>query len=211
MLNRIFQCVYMLTWNIYGRKNNYLSQIEKMIRVIVILFTLLTARATLAQEPVAKTTTVGFEVDALPYITGGYYASFWVGHKHMRYRAIITQVTAPDFVVPDGFTNNEIQAYTVIVDYFFKEGFEKWWVGSGFEYWDGKIQTDDKLATATYSNTIFTVGGGYVWKFYKNFYLNPWVAVHFRIDGDKEVAVDGEVFTPALLTPEASLKIGWHF
>jgi hypothetical protein len=156
-------------------------------------------------------TTVGFELDALPYITGGYYGSAWVGHNKLRYRAVVAKINTPDFAVPDGFTNNELQAYATIVDYFFKPDFEKWWVGSGIEYWKGKIQSDLQVSTESYDQTVFTLGGGYVWKFYKNFYLNPWAAVHLRIAGDKKVLVDGEEFKPAFFTPEASLKIGWHF
>lgn len=154
---------------------------------------------------------IGLEADILPYMTGGYYGSVWLGYKHMRYRAILTKVTTPSFFVKSGFGNNKIQAYTLIADYFFKPNFEKWWLGAGFEYWDQTIQTDSKLSTADFNTTVFTVGGGYVWKFYKNFYLNPWAAGHVRIAGDTQVAIDGKVYKPALFTPEASLKIGWHF
>ena len=156
-------------------------------------------------------TTVGFELDALPYLTGGYYGSVWVGHNHFRYRAIVTKLETPDFFVKDGFTNNEIQAYTVIVDYFFKNDFKGWWIGAGLEYWDSKIQTDAKLETAKYNNTMFTVGGGYVWKFYNNFYLNLWVAGHLRLAGDNEVLLDNSTFKTSLFTPEFSIKVGWHF
>jgi hypothetical protein len=154
---------------------------------------------------------VGFELDALPYLTGGYYGSVWVGHNHFRYRAIVTQITTPSFMVENGFNNNKIQSYTAIGDYFFSKGFEKWWIGSGFEYWKGQVQSDRKLSTARYNNMIFTAGGGYVWKFYRNFYFNPWIAVHCKVAGDNYVNVDGLRFRPAFVTPEASLKIGWHF
>lgn len=154
---------------------------------------------------------IGVELDALPYITGGYYGSLWVGHNHLRYRAVVAKVNTPDFMVEDGFTNNEIQAYAVIVDYFFKPNFEKWWIGAGVEYWDGSIQSDASLETATYNQTVFTLGGGYVWKFHKNFYINPWIAFHARLTGDREVSVDEKVFEPAAFTPEASLKLGWYF
>jgi hypothetical protein len=156
-------------------------------------------------------TTVGFEVDALPYITGGYYASAWIGHNHLRYRAVVSKLNAPDFYVKEGFTNNTIQAYAAIADYFFKRDFEGWWVGFGAEYWNSSIQTDAKLETAHYNNGILTAGCGYVWKFYKNFYLNPWAAGHLRIAGDSKVLVNGKEYDPPLFTPEVSLKLGWHF
>ncbi len=158
-----------------------------------------------------KNTSVGFELDALPYITGGYYGSVWVGHNHLRYRAVIAKTETPDFVLEDGFTNNEIMAYAAIVDYFFQPDFKGWWIGTGLEYWDAKIQTDAQLNTAEYNNTVFTIGGGYVWKFYKNFYLNPWVAGHLRIAGDKDVLVDESTFETKSFLPEVSLKLGWHF
>lgn len=156
-------------------------------------------------------TTVGFELDFLPYLTGGYYGSVWVGHDHFRYRAVIAKVKKPDFLVADGFTNNKITAYAAIIDYFFKSGFDGWWIGGGGEYWQGEIQADTKQETGKYDNAILTLGGGYVWKFYRNFYLNPWAAIHARIAGDSNVAVDGKEFHPPLLTPELSLKVGWHF
>lgn len=159
----------------------------------------------------SESTTVGFEIDALPYITGGYYGSAWVGHNHFRYRAVIAKLETPEFFVKEGFANNEVEAYAAIVDYFFKPNFEAWWIAAGLEYWDSKIQTDAKLETAEYNNTIFTVGGGYVWKFHKNFYLNPWVAGHLRIAGDKDVSVDDSTFETPSVIPEFSLKIGWHF
>jgi hypothetical protein len=163
------------------------------------------------KDSIAKAPTIGFEIDLFPYLTGGYYGSAWIGYKQMRCRLVITSETTPQFLVPDGFTNNKIHAYALIADYFFKPGFKAWWVGSGFEYWSGQIQTDAKVNTADYDNVYFTIGGGYVWKFYKNFYLNPWTAGHFRIGGDKEVMVDGQKFSPPAILPEISVKVGWSF
>ncbi len=183
------------------------------MRILIFLFFflfLITAKAQDADQQ-TKNTTVGFELDAVPYIFNGYYGSVWVGHDHFRYRAVITKIDTPDFILEDGFTNNEMRVYAAIVDYFFKPDFEGWWIGPGLEYWDASIQTDAELETAEYDNLIFTIGGGYVWKFHKNFYLNPWVAVHLRISGDKEVNVDQSVYETPLLIPEVSLKLGWHF
>lgn len=157
-----------------------------------------------------KTSTAGIEIDALPYLTGGYYGSIWYGHQHMRYRAIITAVTTPSFMVKDGFTENKINAYTLITDYFFKPGFEKWWIGAGLEYWKGQIQTEARQSTSKYDNVIVTAGGGYVWKFYHHFYLNPWGGIHVRAGGESSVRVDDKTFNPPVITPEVSVKIGWH-
>ena len=154
---------------------------------------------------------IGTEVDVLPYLTGGYYGSVWASKDHFRYRAVVTNVTTPEFMLKDGFTNNKMMVYAALVDYFFRASPEKWWIGSGFEYWDAEIQTSQELSTVKYNNTMFTLGGGYAWKFYKNFYLNPWAAVHLRIAGDRSIMVDGTKFEPSVFIPEASLKIGWYF
>ncbi len=164
-----------------------------------------------ADNQLPKNTRVGFELDAVPYIFKGYYGSVWIGHNQFRYRAVITKIETPDFILEDGFTNNEMKVYAAIVDYFFKPDFEGWWIGPGLEYWDATIQTDAMLNTSEYNNLIFTVGGGYIWKFYKNFYLNPWVAGHLRIAGDKDVIVDQRTFETKLIIPEVSVKLGWHF
>jgi hypothetical protein len=180
-------------------------------KIILCISLCIFATSNLSAQTKSSKTTVGFELDALPYISGGYYGSVWIGHNNLRYRAVVAKINTPDFVIPSGFTNNELQAYAAIVDYFFRPDFKKWWVGSGIEYWKGKIQSDAKISTGKYNQTVFTVGGGYVWKFYKNFYLNPWAAVHVRLTGDSKVIVDSAKFKPSFFTPEASLKIGWHF
>lgn len=154
---------------------------------------------------------IGAEADILPYMTGGYYGSVWASKNHFRYRAVVTNVTTPEFMLKDGFSNNKMMVYAALVDYFFEPRPEKWWIGSGFEYWDAEIQTSQKFSTVKYNNTMFTLGGGYVWKFYNNFYMNPWAAVHLRIAGDKSVMVDGMEFKPSFLIPEVSLKFGWYF
>lgn len=183
------------------------------MRAIIFLFSFLWMIVAYGQdtEKQAIKTTVGFELDAAPYIFQGYYGSVWVGHDHFRYRAVITKIETPDFILEDGFTNNEMKVYAAIVDYFFKPDFKGWWIGPGLEYWDASIQTDAKLEIAEYNNTIFTLGGGYLWKFHKNFYLNPWAAVHLRIAGDKEVRVDQSIYETPLVIPEVSVKLGWHF
>ena len=184
------------------------------MKTLILLFAILASTSLKAQpleKPEETKTSIGLEADVLPYLTGGYYGSVWVAHSHVRYRAVITNVTTPDFMLEDGFTNNEMTVYALLIDYFFKSSVEKWWVGGGLEYWDAEIQTNARLSTATYECYVATVGGGYVWKLHKNFYLNPWVAMHARLGGDSSAIVDGKEFAAARFTPEASLKLGWYF
>ena len=110
----------------------------------------------------------------------------------------------------EAFDRNTIWVYAIVVDYFFKPDFKGFWIGTGIEYWDGEIE--DKFSeTAKYNNWIFTLGTGYVWKFWDNLYINPWVAAHVRIAGDEEVPVGSYTFLTPFITPEISLKLGWNF
>ncbi len=155
--------------------------------------------------------TGGMEVDALPFITGGYYLSVWGGYRHFRYRVVLTEVKTPSFLISKEFSDNRVEVYALITDYFFQPGFRGFWIGTGLEWWKGEIFARDKSAKGEYSNYLYTLGGGYVWKFYRNFYLNPWAGAHLRVGGDTKADVGIRQFHPALVTPEMSLKLGWNF
>lgn len=129
----------------------------------------------------------------------------------LHYRVILTEVNTPSFLIPKDFSNNEVEVYALITDYFFREGFSGLWIGSGLEWWKGEIFTRDKSAKGDYSSYMYTLGGGYVWKFYRNFYLNPWAGGHLRLGGDEKVNAGARQFHPSLVIPEVSLKLGWHF
>jgi hypothetical protein len=165
----------------------------------------------IAASAVIDKTVVGFELDALPYLTGGYYGSIWSGLDHFRLRGVVSEVNVPSFATEKNFKSKKIKAYAVIIDYFISRNFTGFWFGTGFEYWDSSIKNDTETASAEYKNTVFTIGSGYVWYFYKNFYLNPWLAGHYIISGDKEVTVGSSTFKPKEFTAEASVKFGWHF
>jgi hypothetical protein len=156
----------------------------------------------------------GLEIDALPYLTGGYYFSAWGGYKNFRLRGVFTHFKSPSFVIPDGFEDQKSDAYTLLVDYFpsaDKNEFEKWWIGAGLEYWKNSVQNSSDNATGNYDNLILTLGGGYVWKIWGNLYLNPWAAAHIALSGADEKKIGNNNFKPKGFLYEASLKLGWYF
>jgi hypothetical protein len=155
--------------------------------------------------------TGGIEADVLPFITGGYYMSAWGGYKHVRYRVIIADVNTPQFLLPDNFSNNEIEAFALIADYFFQRGFRGCWIGTGLEWWKGRIEARDTSAAGTYTSYMYTIGSGYVWNVYRGLYLNPWAGIHLKIGGDHTAHVGAADYTPPFLTPEISVKLGWRF
>jgi hypothetical protein len=164
-----------------------------------------------AQQSDASNTQIGIELDALPYITGGYFAAAWVGKDHWRLRALTAGVNKPDWVTEKGFTNHHVTAYALVVDYFLKPEYQGWWIAGGPVYWKSTIQTDAKLQTTHFDNLLLNGSLGYNWKFFHRFYLSPWAGMSIRVSGDKGIPVDSKTFTLPLFNPEASLKLGFYF
>jgi len=158
---------------------------------------------------------LGLEVDLLPAVLSAIDGQFgaggnlWVGYDRLRLRAVGTQVYFPSgFLTPTGFQDRELTVAAGIVDYFFAPGFHGPWLGAGFEYWWNTIGSPSGPATASWNSWVFTLGGGYVWKVWGNLYLNPWAAGHLLLSRP-EVTLYGATWTPARLSAEVSLKIGW--
>lgn len=178
----------------------------------------LLATALIAGTPVAaeetqdkKGTTVGFELDALPYLSGGWYGSAWVGRDRVRIRPVVASTELPSFLVEEGFSDAKVEAYALVVDGFFRDDFRGFWVGAGAEYWKNGVTNDADGGTGEWNNTVATVGGGYVWKIAGNLYVNPWVAGHLIVGGPTSLRVGGATYNPKRFSPEASVKLGWHF
>jgi hypothetical protein len=155
----------------------------------------------------------GSEIDVLPYATKGYYGSAFTGRDGWRFRGVAARSTTPSFLVTDGFKEKRTDAYALLVDRFF--GSERlelkgFWIGGGGEYWRNRIRTDESPEFAHYNNFMLTVGGGYVWKFSRHFYLNPWGG-HFVADGERKIAVSGKTYEQPVFTPEFSFKVGFTF
>ena len=153
----------------------------------------------------------GVELDALPYITGGYYGGVWIGKSHLRGRALVARVYKPSFIIPDGFTNNTVTAYALVGDYFLKEDWKGWWISGGMVLWQSSIQSDLQLSTVSYDNVLLHGSIGFNWKFGRQFYISPWAGMNIRVGGAQTVTVDGKSFYTLIVNPEASLKIGWYF
>jgi hypothetical protein len=185
----------------------------KSFKISLLLFILVSASGELQAQDAITSNSIrwGIEQDVLPYLTGGYYAGGWVGKSHIRARVLMARVLKPSLVVPDGFTNNWVSAYALVGDYYHREDLSGWWISGGLVLWHNTIQTNLLAQTATYDSYMLNGSLGYSWRFGKHFYLTPWAGMHIRIGGENLVTVDGKSFKPAVLNPEASLKIGWVF
>lgn len=182
--------------------------------VIALILVSLCAAAAGAAGRTPPYFTVGTELDVLPFATGGYYASLWAGYDGWRVRPVVARAYTPSFVVDPAFDDARVDALALIVDWFPLEGgdhFRGLWVGVGGEQWKNRIRREGYDEEATWDNGVATVGGGYVLKFWHNFYFNGWAAGHVVVAGDRDIPVAGAIYKQPTFTPEASLKIGWHF
>lgn len=165
----------------------------------------------------AQTTTpppsvqVGVEIDALPYATGGYFVAGWAGKGLWRFRALTAAVNKPDWTTRSGFSKHHVKAYAVLLDRFLRPGWKGWWIGAGPVYWKSNIQTDLHQQKARFEHWLLNGSLGYHLPLGRHFYLSPWAGMSLRVAGDKDVPVDGKMYTLPLLNPEASLKLGLFF
>lgn len=178
---------------------------------ICILLLVLIPVCCFSQKDSSSKFTVGVEQDILPYATGGYFIGFWMGKDQVRVRTLFARVNKPDFIIKKGFTNNKVSAYAITADYFLKKNWTGWWAGAGLVYWKSSIQSDAKLSTVYYNSTLINGSIGYNFMLYKHFYLSPWVGMHVKVSGIKNITVDAKDFSPPLLNAEGSIKLGWYF
>ena len=178
--------------------------------LMIVLVCLFSIKPILADDQTPKQWMVGTELDLAPYIFDGYYISAVAGYGKWRVRFVRTNITTPSFIMQSGFEDNELNVNAYIIDYYFKKGFKGWWIGPGFETWDGEVKEKNSGVRRSYRTDIFTIGGGYTFRFSDYFYINPWAAVHIPIGGDKDVQFMNETFK-VRATPEVSIKIGVNF
>jgi hypothetical protein len=83
-------------------------------------------------------------------------------------------------------------------------------VGAGAEYWWSSVGHSGTAARSEWSSPVLTAGAGYVWRFWRGLYLNPWGAVHWTARGST-ASIAGDEWTPRRVSAEVSLKVGWTF
>jgi hypothetical protein len=159
---------------------------------------------------------LGFMLDLLPTVLSaangkfGYAPQVWLGIGRVRVRFVGSHLEPPDVFAfaPTGFRNPTTTAFAAIFDYTFGRRFDGAWLGSGFEIWESTIEHDDVSGKATWTSTVFTLGGGYIWRFAGDFFLDPWVGAHVALN-PQTVTLGGFEYTPFPLQGEVSLKVGW--
>lgn len=160
--------------------------------------------------------TVGLAIDLLPPVLSatagsfGYSAQVWYGYKKFRIRGVIAGFTMPDNMMGnDDFENLRTDAVALIFDYFLKNNFKGWWLGAGFEMWNTTITYKMNYQNYEFTDYVATAGSGYIFSVYRNFYVEPWGALHYTLNNEK-VTIGNVSFKTKKIQGEVSLKVGWH-
>ncbi|MBN2616118.1 MAG: hypothetical protein JXR71_10540 [Bacteroidales bacterium] len=177
--------------------------------VLKIFFSLLVLLFAIRPVQAQQKIQAGVELDALPYLTGGYFGAVWAGKGHMRARLLYAKVHMPKFMVPAGFSGNTVRSVALMADYFLKKKLTGFWLGSGVVYWDGTLRANEQ--TASYHTYLLNGSMGYAVNLSKRFYLSPWAGLSFRLGGDQNIRTGGETYRAPFLNPELSLKFGYRF
>jgi hypothetical protein len=161
--------------------------------------------------------TVGLSIDLLPIImsasTGnlGYSGQLWYGYNKFRIRGVIAGFQMPDKLMGNNdFKDLKTTATALIFDCFKNYNFKGWWLGAGVEIWNNTITSIIDNNNYNFNNYVATAGSGYIFKIYKNFYVEPWGAVHYILNNEK-VSVGTTEYNTKKFQGEVSLKVGWHF
>jgi hypothetical protein len=158
---------------------------------------------------------LGFNLDLLPTVLSaangklGYAPQVWLGIGHARLRFVGAHLEPPNAFAfaPSGFRDPTTTAFASIIDYTFGSRFDGMWVGSGFEIWQNSIDHDGVAGTARWTSTVLTIGGGYIWRFTGDFFLDPWVGAHVVLN-PQTISLGAFDYRPFPLQGELSIKIG---
>ena len=174
-------------------------------------------KAALAALPTSsRKLALGFTLDLLPTVLSatagefGMSGQIWVGIDHLRLRLVGAKISQPDWLAAkNGFRNRDTAVEALIFDYVFGDHFDKWWIGTGFELWQNSIEHKNADGLRAYwTNLVWTLGVGYIWRVVGNFYIEPWAAVHVVMN-DPDVRLAEKTYNPFPVMGEVSLKIGW--
>ncbi len=156
----------------------------------------------------------GFESDFIGWATSGYHVSGWYGTERVRVRTVKALFYTPELLVADGFGQLRNEVWEFFVDVTVQppgSRFERLWYGVGLELYERRILEDGTREATDYMSLELALRAGYIWHpFNAGFYINPWVGLNVRVDGDSSVRVGDSTFAAPRLTPLASLKVGWE-
>ncbi len=158
---------------------------------------------------------LGIQLDLFPTVVSaingkvGYAPQVWAGISGLRLRLVGAHLEPPDtFAFDEKVIDPDLTAIAFIIDRTFGPRFDEFWVCGGVETWLQAVAAKDGSGEAKWVSGVFTVGAGYTWRFVDNFYLDPWIGLHWVLN-PQTLQVGSTEYRPAPLVANASVKVGW--
>ena len=160
--------------------------------------------------------TLGVNFDLFPMIASaaqgqfGFAGQLQLAIDRVQFRLVGAKLRQFDFFLNDDFEDYDTVVLAFLLDLFFRDDLSGFWVSSGFELWLNEIANANTTVRADWTNAIWTLGGGYVWRIGAHFFINPWIGMHVRMN-NQEIELGGQAFQPPWVVGNASVKLGAYF
>ena len=171
-----------------------------------------------ASDPHAKPrrVAVGFNIDLFPIIASatqkqfGFAGQLQLAIDRVQFRLVGAKLRNFPFFLKDDFEDYDTVVLAFLLDFFFREDLSGFWITSGFEIWFNEIGNSNTTSRADWSNAVWTLGGGYVWRIGPHFFINPWIGMHVRMN-NQAIELGGQIFQPSWVVGNGSIKLGAYF
>lgn len=183
------------------------------ITMLTVIVTLLSHPVFSAENEIQAEPAIGFAVDLLPTVLSavdgkaGFSVQSWAGYDHFRIRLVAAHLYQPDSMIDSSFQNYELNVTAFIIDWFPQGNLSGFWFGTGSELWNSRIRHKSAGSEVSWTESIITAGIGYAWQINDNLYIDPFAAVHYRMN-DGKVYCGGDEFKRSRISASASVKIG---
>ncbi|MBN2159455.1 MAG: hypothetical protein JW807_08675 [Spirochaetes bacterium] len=135
----------------------------------------------------------------------------WFGIDRVKIRLDISHLRVPnDIAGTRYFHKNNINTFGISVEYFFSDNFEGFLIGGGFGFWANTISHKHFNQHASWMMPCLSVEGGYVWKFHKNVFIEPCLALNIMLKPET-VKIFWFRYRALPAAGEITLKFGIHF
>jgi hypothetical protein len=107
------------------------------------------------------------------------------------------------------FYKNNINSFSLMAEYIFGDNFDGFFIGSGFGIWQNTISHKYLNGKGSCTMPLFTLEGGYIWKFYKNLYLEPCLALDIMLTR-QTISIYRFTYKPLSIAGEITIKFGLY-
>lgn len=160
---------------------------------------------------------LGVNIDPFPTVLSAIDREFglsvqpWFSVNNIRIRLDIAHFRVPDDCVATRyFHRNDVNTFALSFEYTFGKNFDGFLIGAGFGIWQDSVKHRYFNESATSIRPFISVEGGYIWKFHKNLYIEPCLALDIMLTREK-LSVYWCGFSPLPVAGEITLKFGMYF